>query len=167
MVIKHGSLNSQKLGFLQFCQIANTDPIKVKPAMFPLFRGADLLLSGSNELNLLESLLRTQIRMTQISLYLITFLELIWNCIIFQQVPQYLIWWDRLIKFISNLGSSLKSMWFQLYSNGSSKRLRAWNSIQIRWSFQYQFEEILFFRLWFFEILESFVCGPCIYENVG
>ena len=91
MVIKHGSLNSQKLGFLQFCQIANTDPIKVKPAMFPLFRGADLLLSGSNELNLLESLLRTQIRMTQISLYLITFLELIWNCIIFQQVPQYLI----------------------------------------------------------------------------
>ena len=88
--MKHESLVSQKLEFHQLCQIANIDLIKDKPSMFPLFHGANMLPSGSDDANSLEYSLRAPILITQISLYLLSFLELIWNCITFQQAQQYL-----------------------------------------------------------------------------
>ena len=90
MLIKRESLTSQKLGFQQFCQIANIDLIKGKSAMFPLFHGVDMLPSASDDANFLEYSLRPPILMTQISHHLLFFLQLIWNCMIFKQVPQYL-----------------------------------------------------------------------------
>ena len=78
------SITSQKLDSLDFCWIANSVLIKVKfaaPALFNDPRCCLLHLIRKN--HLMKSFLRTLILMIQLSPYLFSLLELIWNCIMF------------------------------------------------------------------------------------
>ena len=78
MVIKQVSITSQKLGFWDFRQIANTVLNKGKSAIPPLFNGPEVLSSASNKAKLFaENFSKTLILMTQVSLYLFSLLELI------------------------------------------------------------------------------------------
>ena len=72
------SMTSQKLGSRDFWQIANSVLNKGKSAIPPLFNGPEVLSSASDKAKLFpESFLRTLILMTQVSLYLLSLLELI------------------------------------------------------------------------------------------
>ena len=77
------SITSQQLGSRDFWQIANSVLNKRKSAMPPLFNGPEVLSSASDKAELLKTFLRTLIFMSQVSLYLFSLLELIWNCIKF------------------------------------------------------------------------------------
>ena len=77
------SIASQKLGCQDFWQIAYSVLNKSKSAIASLFNGPEVLSSASDKAKLLKTFLRTLILVTQVSLYLPSLLELIWNCIIF------------------------------------------------------------------------------------
>ena len=71
------SITCQKLGSLEFWQIANSVLNKGKSAIPPLFNGLEVLSSASDKAKLLKTFLRTLILMTQVSLDLFFLLELI------------------------------------------------------------------------------------------
>ena len=78
------SITSQKLGSRDFWQIENSILSKAKSAIPPLFNSPRYcLLHMIKQNRLLKTFLRTLILMTQVSLYLFSLLQLIWNCIIF------------------------------------------------------------------------------------
>ena len=89
---------------------------------------------------LLKTFLRTLILMTQVFLYLFFLLELIWNCIIFLQLPRWL--------NSHNKPWFSKDIWPWLYSSGVSKELWAWNFICTSWTLQYLSERVLFLDCW-------------------
>ena len=72
------SISSQKLGSWDFWRIATSVPNKGKSAIPPLFNGLEVLSSVSGKAYYLpKSFLRTLILITQISLHLVSLLELI------------------------------------------------------------------------------------------
>ena len=72
------SIISQKLGSHDFWRIGNSVLNNDKSAIPPLFSGPEVLSSASDKAKwLLETLLRTLILMTQVSLYPFSLLELI------------------------------------------------------------------------------------------
>ena len=78
------SITSHKLCSSDFWPIANSVLNKGKSAVPPIFNGPEVLSSVPDKAKLFaETSLRTLIPMTQVSLYLFSFLELIRNCIIF------------------------------------------------------------------------------------
>ena len=85
------SITSQKLGSLDFWWIANSVLYKAKSA-YLLYSTARrcCLLHLVKQKCLLKTFLRTLTLMTQVSLYLITLLELIRNCMIFVYLPRWL-----------------------------------------------------------------------------
>ena len=77
------SLMSQKLGLCNFCKLVNSVLNKVKSTILPQFNSPEVLPSVSNKTKLLaEVFSKNSILMIQVSLYLNSLLELIWNCII-------------------------------------------------------------------------------------
>ena len=77
MLIKQESITCQKLGSLDFWQIANSVLSKGKSAMPSLFNDLEVLSSASGKAKLLKTFIRTLILMTEVSLYLFSLLELI------------------------------------------------------------------------------------------
>ena len=78
-------ITSEKLGSWDFWQISNKVLSKGKSAMPSLFNAPEVLSSTYliKQNCLLKTFLRTPILMTQVSLYMFSLLELIWNCIFF------------------------------------------------------------------------------------
>ena len=76
------SITSQRLGSQDFWRIANSVLNKGKSAIPPLFNSQEVLSSASDKTKLLKTFLKTLTLMTQVFLYLFSFLELIRNCII-------------------------------------------------------------------------------------
>ena len=75
------SITSKKLGSWNFWQIANIVLNKGKSAIPLLFNGLEVLSSASNKAKLFaQTLLRTLILMTDVSLYLFSLVEVIWSC---------------------------------------------------------------------------------------
>ena len=79
------SITFQKLDSRVFWRIANSVLNKGKSGIPPLFDGPELLQNC-----LLKTFLRTLILMNMVSLYLLSLLELIWNCVIFLLLPRWL-----------------------------------------------------------------------------
>ena len=76
--MKQETITFQKLDSHDFWQIANSVLNKGKSAIPPLFNGPEVLSSASDKANcLLKTFIRTLILMSQVSLYLFSFLELI------------------------------------------------------------------------------------------
>ena len=78
-MLKGHKLGNQKLGSQDFWRIANSVVLnQVKSAIPPLFNAWKMLSSASDKTKncLLETILRTQILMTQASVYLFSLLEL-------------------------------------------------------------------------------------------
>ena len=71
------SITSQNLGPRNFWRIANIVLNKGKPAIPPLFNGPEMLSFASDQAKLLKTCIRILILMTQVSLYLLSLLELI------------------------------------------------------------------------------------------
>ena len=71
------SITSKKLGYQDFSQITNSVLNKGKSAIPPLFNSLEVLSFASDKDCFLKTFLRTLILMTQVSLYLISLLELI------------------------------------------------------------------------------------------
>ena len=70
-------ITSQKLGSRDFWQIANSVFNKGKSAIPPLFNSPEILSFASNKAKLLKTFLRILILVTQVTLYLVSLLELI------------------------------------------------------------------------------------------
>ena len=77
------SITFWKLGSQDFWQIAGSVLSIGKSTIPPLFKSPEMLSSASGNTKLLKTFLRTLFLMTQVSLYLLSLLELIWNCKIF------------------------------------------------------------------------------------
>ena len=71
------SITSWKLGSQDFWQIAGSVLNIGKSTIPPLFKSPEMLSSASGNTKLLKTFLRTLILMTQVSLYLLSLLELI------------------------------------------------------------------------------------------
>ena len=84
---------------------------------------------------------------TQVTLYLLSLLELIWNCIIFLT--------PKMVKKVKTNLHLSKVSW--LYTRGSSKELWTWNFIITSKTLQYVPEGVLISRL-----LEGLNGGPCV-----
>ena len=71
------SITFQKLGSRDFWQIAASVLNKGKSVIPPLINELEVLSSTSDKVKLLKTFLKTQILMTQVSLYVFFFLELL------------------------------------------------------------------------------------------
>ena len=92
ILIKQESITSQELGSPDYWWIANSVLIAKVDLLYLCYSTAHryCLLHLIMQNVLLKTFLRTKILMTQVSLYLFSLLELIWNCIIFLYLPRWL-----------------------------------------------------------------------------
>ena len=78
MLIKQESITSQKHGYQDFWQIANSVLNKCKSAILPVFNGPEVFSLASNKGQLFDNFfLRTLILITLVALYLFSLLDLI------------------------------------------------------------------------------------------
>ena len=86
MLIEQKSLTSQNLGSQEFWQISNSVLNKGKPAIPPQLRGLGVFSSASDKVKLFAENFSQNSHLDdsgQVSLYLFSLQELIYNCIIF------------------------------------------------------------------------------------
>ena len=85
------SIAAQKLGSRGFWWCANSVLNKGKSAKPPLFNSPEVLSSASDKAELFaENFSKNSNLDGSVSLYLISHLKLIWNCIIFLHLPRWL-----------------------------------------------------------------------------
>ena len=83
------SITSQKLGSQNFWLKVFSAKVNLLYLVYSMDRRC-CLLHLTKQIYLLKTFLRILILMTQVSLYLFSLLELIWNCIIFLYLPRWL-----------------------------------------------------------------------------